>query len=101
MRGVGGWRLPAGLLAGRFLAGASVAELVDGPLMHVMTKVGKLWRSVRRSLRPGVAVGGCGAGGRGGSGMDPAGLQRDMLALAEQGMKVSARQGGGADETRT
>ncbi len=35
----------AGLLQARFLAGASVAQLVDGPLAHAMTRVGALWRS--------------------------------------------------------
>lgn len=35
----------AGLLQARFLAGASVADLVDGPVREAMTEVGKLWRS--------------------------------------------------------
>ena len=35
----------AGLLQARFVAGVSVAELVDGPLAFAMTKVGALWRS--------------------------------------------------------
>ncbi|MYF77925.1 MAG: helix-turn-helix domain-containing protein [Acidobacteria bacterium] len=35
----------AGLLQARFLAGASVAQLVDGPVSHAMTRVGELWRS--------------------------------------------------------
>ncbi len=35
----------AGLLQARFLAGASVAQLVDGPLAYAMTRVGALWRS--------------------------------------------------------
>lgn len=34
-----------GLLQARFVAGAGVAELVDGPLAHAMTRVGALWRS--------------------------------------------------------
>ncbi|MXZ71979.1 MAG: helix-turn-helix domain-containing protein [Acidobacteria bacterium] len=34
-----------GLLMARFLAGASVAQVVDGPLVQAMTKVGELWRS--------------------------------------------------------
>ena len=35
----------AGLLQARFVAGAGVAELVDGPLAQVMTRVGALWRT--------------------------------------------------------
>lgn len=35
----------SGLLISRFLAGTSVAEIVDGPLVHAMTKVGELWRA--------------------------------------------------------
>ena len=35
----------AGLLQARFLAGASVAQLVDGPVAQAMTRVGELWRS--------------------------------------------------------
>ena len=35
----------SGLLMTRFLAGASVARLVDGPLVQAMVKVGELWRS--------------------------------------------------------
>ena len=35
----------AGLLMARFLAGASVAQVVDGPLVQAMTRAGELWRS--------------------------------------------------------
>ena len=35
----------SGLLMTRFLAGASVAQLVDGPLVQAMTRIGELWRS--------------------------------------------------------
>ncbi len=35
----------SGLLLARFLAGASVARLVDGPLVHAMAKAGELWLS--------------------------------------------------------
>lgn len=35
----------SGLLMKRFLAGASVAQLVDGPLVQAMTRIGELWRS--------------------------------------------------------
>ena len=77
----------SGLLQDRFLAGASVAELVDGPLVQAMTRAGELWRSdgtgilaehlatqtaiqalnrLRALLRPGpndfVAVGGAPSG---------------------------------------
>ncbi len=35
----------SGLLIARFLAGASVAQLVDGPLVQAMTRAGTLWLS--------------------------------------------------------
>ena len=35
----------SGLLLARFLAGASVARLVDGPLVQAMARVGELWLS--------------------------------------------------------
>lgn len=35
----------SGLLMKRFLGGASVAQLVDGPLVQAMTRIGELWRS--------------------------------------------------------
>lgn len=35
----------AGLLQARFLAGASVAQLADGPVAQAMTRVGELWLS--------------------------------------------------------
>lgn len=40
----------SGLLMARFLAGGSVAQLVDGPLVQAMTKVGALWRSGPRGI---------------------------------------------------
>lgn len=40
----------AGLLQARFLAGAAVAQLVDGPLAYAMTRVGELWRSSPKGI---------------------------------------------------
>jgi len=43
-------RAARGLLLGRYLAGASVASLADGPIRNAMTRLGELWQHDPRGV---------------------------------------------------